>query len=219
MKTLSVMQPWASLLGEGVKPVELRGWSTRYRGEILIRASRNSSTRWERDDGTRVKLPTECLLFVGELVSVKPMTPEDRIPAMSVYWNQEFSWIIKPSYYVKPIPAVGKLKLYETSDKLIQLLPDVDVRTYHPELQQRTQHPFKASVVDAELMVVDSRTGLQTYYTTHNSSKPPLAWTQVPMFGYIGGIQGGSTRITWGEVAEVINAGKCYLRVEDLPQR
>ncbi|MDP1940143.1 MAG: hypothetical protein Q8K54_05735, partial [Gallionella sp.] len=60
---------------------------------------------------------------------------------------------------------------------------------------------------------------IQTFYTTHLSSKPPLAWVQVPMYAYIGGIQGGSTRITWQEIAEVINAGKCYLRVEDLPQR
>lgn len=218
MKTLSVQQPWASLLAEQVKPIELRGWSTKFRGEVLIRASKNALP-WVDDNGKRVKLPTNCLLFVGQLVSVKPMIPEDRIPAMSVYWNEEHSWVIEPCYYVKPIPAAGKLKLYETPDKLIERLPEADIRTYHPQLKLRTRHPFKATVIDTELLVVDSRSGLQTYYTTHLSNKPSLAWVQVPMFGYVGGVQGGTTPITWQEVAEVINAGKCYLRVEDLPQR
>lgn len=219
MKTLSVMQPWASLLAEGIKPIELRSWSTRYRGQILIRASRNSPARWEDDNGRRVKLPTECLLFVGQLIDVRPMQPVDRVPAMSSYWNDENSWVIQPLYYVRPTPAAGKLKLYETSTELIERLPEACVRQHHPELKQRSRHPFKASVIDGELIVVDSRSGEQTYYTTHRDHSPPLAWVQVPMFGYIGGLQGGTAPITWQEVADAINTGNCYQRVEDLPQR
>lgn len=219
MKTISIQQPWASLLAERVKTVELRGWKTNYRGQLLIRASRNCPVRWEDDNGKRVKLPTECLLWVGELVDVHPMQPQESVGAMSIYSNDEFSWIINFQYHVKPFPAAGKLKLYDTPDTLIERLPDAEIRTYHPELKHRTRHPFIASVVKGQLMVIDTRTGEQTYYTTHLNQTPPLAWVFVPLFAYIGGLQGGSTPINWKEVAEVINNGQCYQCVKDLPQR
>ena len=219
MKTLSIQQPWASLIAEGVKTIELRGWSTKHRGELLIRASRNSPTRWEDDDGKRVQLPTECLLFVGELVDVRPMSPEDRIGAMSVYWNEEFSWIIQFKYYVHPSHAVGKLKLYDTDDNLIERLNEEQVRVFHPELKLRTRHPFLAKVIRGELVVYDTRNNEQAFITVHLSNEPPLAWVIVPMFSYVGGLRGGDTPITWKEVAAKINEGKCYQQIEDLPFR
>ncbi len=218
MKTLSICQPWASLLAEGVKLIELRGWSTKYRGELLIRASR-SVLSWTDDAGTRVKLPTNCLLFVGTLLDVRPMEVQDRVPAMSIFSNDEFSWLVELQYYVHPTPSQGRLKLYETPDSLIERLPDPDVRQHHPKLIHRTRHPFTASLIGGELMVIDTRTGLQTYYTVHLDHKPPLAWVFVPIFAYIGGIQGGTTLITLKELADAINEGRCYLCVDELPQR
>jgi len=42
MKTLSVRQPWATLICSGIKTVENRTWKTDYRGKLLIHASGNS---------------------------------------------------------------------------------------------------------------------------------------------------------------------------------
>ncbi|EGQ13669.1 ASCH domain-containing protein [Prevotella pallens] len=39
MKTLSVRQPWASLLVSGLKDIENRTWAPNYKGRILIHAS------------------------------------------------------------------------------------------------------------------------------------------------------------------------------------
>ena len=39
MKTLSIQQPWASLIVAGIKDVENRTWDTQYRGRLLIHAS------------------------------------------------------------------------------------------------------------------------------------------------------------------------------------
>jgi len=39
MKTLSVQQPWATLLCAGIKDVENRSWDTTFRGTVLIHAS------------------------------------------------------------------------------------------------------------------------------------------------------------------------------------
>lgn len=40
MKTLSIRQPWASLIIAGIKPVENRTWKSNYRGPLLIHASK-----------------------------------------------------------------------------------------------------------------------------------------------------------------------------------
>lgn len=39
MKTLSIKQPWASLIASGIKDIENRTWQTKYRGRIYIHAS------------------------------------------------------------------------------------------------------------------------------------------------------------------------------------
>lgn len=39
MKTLSIKQPWASLIAHGVKDIENRTWKTNFRGRIYIHAS------------------------------------------------------------------------------------------------------------------------------------------------------------------------------------
>lgn len=39
MMTLSVRQPWASLIAWGDKTIEHRSWETPYRGPLLIHAS------------------------------------------------------------------------------------------------------------------------------------------------------------------------------------
>ena len=40
MKTLSLKQPFAELVASGKKKIELRKWSTKFRGKFLIHASK-----------------------------------------------------------------------------------------------------------------------------------------------------------------------------------
>jgi activating signal cointegrator 1 len=40
MKVLSLLQPWASLVVMGAKQIETRSWNTKYRGPLLIHASK-----------------------------------------------------------------------------------------------------------------------------------------------------------------------------------
>ena len=52
---LSIKQPWASLLISGRKTIEVRSWTTRIRGRILIHAARVPDSRpeawkWVTDD-------------------------------------------------------------------------------------------------------------------------------------------------------------------------
>jgi activating signal cointegrator 1 len=48
MKTLTLTQPWATLVAIGAKRIETRSWSTSYRGPIAIHAAK-SFPKWARD--------------------------------------------------------------------------------------------------------------------------------------------------------------------------
>jgi hypothetical protein len=40
MKTITIKQPWATLIREGYKEYEFRSWKTKYRGPLLIHAGK-----------------------------------------------------------------------------------------------------------------------------------------------------------------------------------
>lgn len=72
-RALSIMQPWAALIVSGIKPVENRTWTTRYRGPILIHAGLKLD-REAMDDlargihpvtGEKWNAPTLALQFGG----------------------------------------------------------------------------------------------------------------------------------------------------------
>ncbi len=44
MKALSLHQPWASLMAQGLKTIETRGWKTDYRGDLAICAGKRLPT-------------------------------------------------------------------------------------------------------------------------------------------------------------------------------
>ncbi len=42
-KALSLLQPWASLVVMGLKKIETRSWTTKYRGTLLIHAGKGKA--------------------------------------------------------------------------------------------------------------------------------------------------------------------------------
>ncbi len=51
MKAIVLWQPWASLVALGVKTIETRSWSTKYRGPLAIHAAAKKPARvWARHD-------------------------------------------------------------------------------------------------------------------------------------------------------------------------
>ena len=71
MKCLSVCQPFAELIVQGKKTIELRKWNTKFRGEFLVHASQKIRI----DDCKRLKmkytLTTGAIVGKVELVDVK----------------------------------------------------------------------------------------------------------------------------------------------------
>lgn len=46
MKVLTIKQPWATLIAEGIKTYEFRTWKTNYRGRILIHAGKTRANEY-----------------------------------------------------------------------------------------------------------------------------------------------------------------------------
>lgn len=118
MKALSIKQPWASLVTAGYKTVECRTWQTKYRGPLLICASKGD---FAVNDG--LVAPGGMALGVVELVDIRRMTKADIKPAyLPPEWNEDalngYAWHVKKLYEIVPFPVKGKLNLFEVDARL-----------------------------------------------------------------------------------------------------
>lgn len=83
MKTLSVLQPWASLIATGAKKIETRSWSTKYRGPLAIHASK----KWTLEQSSLLSywhMQGGLAPLVGKPLDLKfetwPMIKEEHLP-------------------------------------------------------------------------------------------------------------------------------------------
>ena len=127
MKALTIRQPWASLIIEGYKEYEFRSWKTSYRGKILIHAG----SSLEKDVVERFKgynLDYELGSIIGEAEIVdcilvdKEFNEELRQINPVVYaksnHTETYAWKLQNiKKYANPIPAKGKLSLWNYEDK------------------------------------------------------------------------------------------------------
>jgi len=62
MCALSIRHSWAWLIVNGYKPIDNRDWSTTYRGEFLIHASKTCARRYYDEEmaSLRLQFGSEC---------------------------------------------------------------------------------------------------------------------------------------------------------------
>ena len=122
MKCLSVCQPFAELIVQGKKTIELRKWNTKFRGEFLIHAAKNILI----EDCRRMKiLPSAITIgaIIGKvnLVDVKKYdsdkelyTDKKKHHSISSKTNNKYGFILEnPKKLRVPIPYSGKLNFFE----------------------------------------------------------------------------------------------------------
>lgn len=70
MKVLTLKQPWATLVAEGIKKYEFRTWKTNYRGKLLIHAGGTIDKEdMKYFDYLNIdEYPTKCIIGECELV-------------------------------------------------------------------------------------------------------------------------------------------------------
>lgn len=176
MKTLSVIQPWATLICSGIKDVENRTWAPPMDAvgqKLLIHASSKSFSpsvflnlpfEWLSELTNAIKygwvpspeeIPTGAIIGYVDLVGYAPLTN-------SLWDGGEdcIKWIFENAYvFDKPIPAKGKLGIYDTpmaelppAHKVISIVPhregNVLVLPYDDSM---VDHVFKTKIVDLDL--------------------------------------------------------------------
>ncbi|HWA07949.1 MAG TPA: ASCH domain-containing protein [Opitutaceae bacterium] len=140
MKALSLWQPWASAIPAGLKKIETRGWSTRYRGRLAIHAAKTHTEalrewyHWNvatqaaaRDAFAKIgvrdfeEIPLGCIVATCDLIDCVPtvaLVAGKKINPVEALWGnyapERFGWLLDNIVALKePIPCLGKQGLFE----------------------------------------------------------------------------------------------------------
>ena len=101
MKALSVKQPWAELIARGEKTIEVRDWSAKHRGPLLIVSCKRPNV-WI----------TGHAIAVVDLVDCRPMTRADEGAALGALQNGATAWVLENPRRVEPTPVRGWPGIY-----------------------------------------------------------------------------------------------------------
>lgn len=63
MKVITIKQPFATLIAEGIKEYEFRTWKTKYRGDILIHAGKGIDKKaMKKYEHLNLEYPAGCII-------------------------------------------------------------------------------------------------------------------------------------------------------------
>jgi predicted transcriptional regulator len=118
MGVLSLKQPFAELILEGEKTIELRKWNTKFRGKFLIHASKSPDIQAMKQFGFN-SLPCGFIIGMVELIEVKRYRDEkehsldkDKHLANSAWGS--YGFVLKnPQRLKKLISINGKLGFWD----------------------------------------------------------------------------------------------------------
>ena len=121
MKCLSVSQPYADLIVQGKKTIELRTWNTKFRGEFLVHApfkiKKDACKRLGIDE---TKLRTGVIIGKAEIYDVKVynLVSELKVDykkhfAAEEFLRHKYGFLLKkPKELRMPIPYKGSLGFF-----------------------------------------------------------------------------------------------------------
>lgn len=68
LKVLTLRQPWATLVAEGIKKYEFRSWKTNYRGKVLIHAGMGIDKEdMKKYENMNLKFPSRRIIAIVEI--------------------------------------------------------------------------------------------------------------------------------------------------------
>jgi len=121
MKCLSVSQPYADLIVQGKKTIELRTWNTKFRGEFLVHApfkvKKDACKRLGIDE---TKLRTGVIIGKAEIFDVKVYNLVSELKAdykkhfaTEEFLRHKYGFLLKkPKELLMPIPYKGSLGFF-----------------------------------------------------------------------------------------------------------
>lgn len=140
MKVLTIQEPYATFIMQGMKKIETRSWKTKYRGEIYIHAGKSKNFLKKINNNKVLKLLENIDLNYGniickaELIDCVYMTKDfiDKVKnennyeyILGEYAVGRYAWILQNVKEIdQKIPAKGKLNIWlypESSNHVKQL--------------------------------------------------------------------------------------------------
>ena len=116
-RALSLKEPWATLVVDGIKPVENRTWRTKYRGGLLIHASQTWDTegaQWIREHTTVVLKPKDEYIYgaiIGQVELFDCITGYTGYP--SAWFAGPYGFVLRRAKrYKRPIIWPGQRKIF-----------------------------------------------------------------------------------------------------------
>ena len=125
VKTITIKQPWATLIAEGYKEYEFRTRKTKYRGEILIHAGKGIDRKaMKKFSQYNLNYPAGCIIAKAKLVECicidekarDLLKQKDDLVYASIIKHTEwqgYGFKLENIEKIEPIPASGKLSLWE----------------------------------------------------------------------------------------------------------
>lgn len=119
MKALSLKQPFAELILQGKKTIELRTWNTYFRGPFLIHASKTVDRQAMKKWGFQA-LPTGEIVGKAMLSGVKKYTSQEEHTKDKHYHCASSDWgsygfILTEVQRLPRFPCKGKLNFWEST--------------------------------------------------------------------------------------------------------
>ena len=132
MKVLTIKQPYASLIAYGKKKYEFRSWKTKYRGEILIHASKRSDKKAMKEISLYdLDYPEGCIIAKAEISDVIKIDDEFRKVLEKENYlvynhiiksktDDEYAFKIENVQLIEPIYINGKLGLWNYESEVLK---------------------------------------------------------------------------------------------------
>ena len=126
MKCLSICQPFAELIVQGKKTIELRKWNTKFRGEFLIHAAKNILLEdFDRIDLSPESMITNAIIGKVNLVNVKKYNSEKELYADRKKHYAETDYIKNKYGFILEKPKKLRISIeYSGKPNFFEFYPD-----------------------------------------------------------------------------------------------
>lgn len=129
MRALSIRQPWAWLIVNGHKDIENRSWPTKFRGEVLIHASKGMTNAEYEDVATMLlvkddlrhlfqQLPDRDTLERGGIVGIANIT-DCVAQSDSPWFFGEHGFVLRDAKPLPFAPFKGSLGFFDVPSDVI----------------------------------------------------------------------------------------------------
>ena len=135
MKVLSITEPYATLIRDGIKKIETRSWKTNYRGELLIHASSTRIPQRYRENEKLMSLVdlnnlhfgqivckcllVDCIELTNEVINdIKENHPTEFI--CGFYEKGRYAWVLEDVQTVDSDKVKGSLGLWNCNENVFE---------------------------------------------------------------------------------------------------